>query len=211
MKHLMPFLALLVAGALSGCSIWQQQQQPGAKEEETKLQPPQYLGTVHQVYASQKFALLRIIGPLPQAGTTLITHPVDGSTSRMGNLEVYSATPRNGMIAADIRSGVVASGDRVFLYRNIAVPEVKEGEKAAEPTEAPQPAPLSPVAASPARSAGAAPAESALPPLPEPTAAPETTPAPVPTRTESTDPLPKLPSEAPSYLKDIPDDVSQWN
>lgn len=187
---------------------WQQQQQPEEKEEEQKVAPPQYLGTVHQVYSAQKFALLRIIGPMPQVGTTLVTHPVDGSTSRMGNLEVSDASPRGGMIVADIRSGVVSGGDRVFLYRNIAVPEVKSTEHADVPTEdtLPPVAPAAPSAPAPA-AAAAATSQSASPLPPE---APAPAPAPVPTRTDSANPLPPLPAEAPSYLKDIPDDLSQW-
>ena len=127
MTHLPRLLTplLLAAALLSSCSVLQQQNKDQQQEEERKTPTPLYMGEVHQVYPSQNFALLRIIArPLPQAGETLITHPADGSTARMGNLVVSPDTsPNHDMIAADIRSGTVASGDLVFLYRNIAPPE----------------------------------------------------------------------------------------
>ena len=215
MKHLMPLFPIVLAGMLAGCSIWQQQQQqqPGSKASDTQdFLPPQYLGTVHQVYPAQKFVLLRIIGPLPGAGSTLITHPADGSTARMGNLLVSADTsPRNGMIVADIRSGEVVGGDRVFLYRSIAQPDAeadkkKTVEKPAEPEQ---------VSALRVRTSdGRTPAAPAAPvPSAAPTA-PSAAPIPAPVRAEQAAPLPGQPSapaEAPGYLKDIPDDVSQWN
>ena len=89
-----------------------------------------YLGSVHQVFPADKFALLRIIGPMPAEGTVLITHPADGSVSRMANLIVSSAQhARNNFIAADIRAGVAVQGDRVFQYRSISAPIEPEEEQ----------------------------------------------------------------------------------
>lgn len=123
---------------LSACSITQQTQPEetaSSQENEFEIPPPLYLGTVHQVFAADKFALLRIIGPRPTEGTVLITHPADGSTERMGNLIVSSAQhARNTIIAADIRAGVVMKGDRVFKYRSIAAEQEKEEQETPEPT-----------------------------------------------------------------------------
>ena len=131
MKLIVPrFLLLLGAAALlASCSQVQQQQESTEPEQKTEEPSPMYLGTVHQVFPSDKFALLRIIGPMPAEGTVLITHPVDG-VSRMANLIVSSAQhARNNFIAADIRAGVVAKGDRVFQYRAIAAPFEAEEEQ----------------------------------------------------------------------------------
>lgn len=137
MKHILfPILALL--GMVWQCSCSQMQQQrsmepvEGAQKEE--LPPPLYLGSVHQVFSADKFALLRIIGPMPAEGTVLITHPADGSTSRMANLIVSSSQhARSNFVAADIRAGVVAQGDRVFQYRAIAAPIEPEEDTMPEP------------------------------------------------------------------------------
>lgn len=216
MKHLS--ICAVVAVLLSSCSLVQQQSAPAAKEEADRVMPPMYLGEVHQVYPSQGFALLRIIGPLPRAGVTLITHPVDGSTSRMGNLVISDdSSPRNGMVAANIRSGTVASGDRVFLYRNIA-------QGAEDEPELPRPVsrPAAPEADAPA----------ANPPLhvyatrddlpqqkPQEAQKPDAAPIPDPVEPPATSPqlpsgpitLPSTPDTPPAYLNDIPDDVNQWN
>ncbi len=126
-------LLTLAAVFLSSCTQLMQQEQP-AKEEKPQFVPPLHIGAVHQVFATDKFALLRIIGPMPTEGTVLITHPIDGTADRVGNLIVSSAQhARNNIIAADIRAGVVMKGDRVFLYRNIAA------EQAQEETEEPEP------------------------------------------------------------------------
>lgn len=206
MKYLLPLLPLLLA--LSSCSVWQQQGATDDDESRSLPPAPQYLGTVHQVYPAQKFALLRIIGPIPTPGTTLISHPADGSTVRMGNLVVAEdAAPRSNILAADIRSGTVASGDRVFLYRNISPPDVDE-KKPAEQSNLQQsevaPAPLSVHTAGTANTPQpAVPAAPALPPEPEKTEAVTPRPAlPLP---------PDVPTQAPSYLQDIPSDISQWD
>lgn len=137
MKNNLPvLLSALVCGlTFTSCSPFQQQEkQPAAPDEAIPdIPPPLYLGTVHQVFSTDKFALLRIIGPLPTEGTVLITHPADGSADRIGNLIVSSAQhARNSIIAADIRAGIVMKGDRVFRYRNIAAQEEQSAEEPAE-------------------------------------------------------------------------------
>lgn len=137
-KNLPVLLSALVCGlTFTSCSQFQQQQkQPAAPEEAIPdIPPPLYLGSVHQVFSSDKFALLRIIGPLPAEGTVLITHPADGSADRTGNLIVSSAQhARNSIIAADIRAGIVMKGDRVFRYRSIAAQEEQSEEEPPEAT-----------------------------------------------------------------------------
>lgn len=120
------YLALLSALPfwLSSCSVFQQQNNAtdaSKEEEKEKIPPPMHLGAVHQVIPERNFAILRIIGPMPREGAVLISHPADGSTDRMGNLMVSGGQHRRGnIIVADIRSGTVIKGDRVFLYRSIA-------------------------------------------------------------------------------------------
>lgn len=221
MTHLPRLLTplLLAAALLSSCSVLQQQNKDQQQEEERKTPTPLYMGEVHQVYPSQNFALLRIIArPLPQAGETLITHPADGSTARMGNLVVSPDTsPNHDMIAADIRSGTVASGDLVFLYRNIAPPEENNDTPTAD-----TPAP------------GDATADTSIPgvrvhatradlPAEKTSVTAAAAPALTPTTEEDTSPAttPRLPSQpitlpgqsdtAPSYLNNIPDNVNEWN
>lgn len=133
MKRYLPvfLLALVCNIPFTSCSQMQQQQSKTQPKEEDvpEIPPPLYLGTVHQVFSADKFALLRIIGPLPKEGTVLITHPADGTTDRVGNLIVSSAQhARNSIIAADIRAGVVMKGDRVFRYRSIAAAPIQEEE-----------------------------------------------------------------------------------
>lgn len=139
MKQVLPSALLFLACLLQcSCSQMQKQESDASTTEmnEATPPPPLYLGSVHQVYAADKFALLRIIGPLPPEGTVLITHPIDGSTSRMGNLIVSaSANARNNIIAADIRAGQVAKGDRVFKYRSIAAAPIEPEEPEPEPVQ----------------------------------------------------------------------------
>ncbi len=133
MKHPQPYHILLLLAApclLFSCSQMQQEQKPLQPEQAIKTAPPLYLGSVHQVFPTDQFALLRIIGPMPREGTVLITHPADGSTARMANLIVSSAQhARNNFVAADIRAGVVAQGDLVYEYRSIAAPIEPEEEE----------------------------------------------------------------------------------
>lgn len=179
-------------------------------------EPPLHLGAVHQVYPQQGFALLRIIGPMPKGGTVLISHPADGSNTRIGNLVVSSEyTTRNNIIAADIRSGEVMRGDRIFQYRSISPTQTPENSEEAA-LSGPRPIidsiPDSAVQEllqnTPEQNASAAAPEDHgdsdaiienLPSAPEPT--------------EQIAPRPASGSSinAPSYLDEIPDDISGWN
>ncbi len=211
-------LALLL---LASCSGWwhigQKQQQ---EKVSPKIPPPLYLGTVQQVYPAQKFVLLRIIGPMPSPGATLISHPADGSTSRIANLQVAEdSSPRNGILAADVRSGVVVAGDRVFLYRDISsAPSGNTARSADTETEdSPHYVPPTPPGV---RTPIVAPDS---PPSSETTETELITDAPAPEEptppqpssqgsdAESPASLPDPPQEVPSYIKDIPDDVTGWN
>ena len=142
--------AMSVLGAVLLCSgcMWQQQKADGTTTAtEENVLPPLHLGAVHQVYPEQGFVLLRIIGPMPRAGTVLISHPADGSNTRIGNLVVTSDQPaKNRIIAAEVRSGTPMKGDRVFMYRSIAQP-VEQPEPAEEPAEinVPAVAPADPI------------------------------------------------------------------
>ena len=231
MKSWPSSLILLPLLLLASCQQQQQQQQQQApveeeKKEEQKILPPLHLGAVHQVYPEQKFALLRIIGPMPGPGVTLITHPADGSTSRIGNLVISTGQPaRNNIIAADIRSGTVVKGDRVFQYRNIAAAQGnQDAEVVADTPEETQ-------------SAHTEPRPEADIPSPVPAEAPITNkmsdedfPTPAPVQEEEpvtadgdtileSQPAPSVDIEptgapvhaAPSYLNDIPDDINQWD
>lgn len=133
MKRVLPVTLLILGCSMQlSCTQWMQQQKPESEcknEAMPDIPPPLYLGAVHQVFPSDQFALLRIIGPVPEEGTVLITHPADGSTERVGNLIVSSAQhARGNIIAADIRAGEVMKGDRVFRYRSIAAAPVEEEE-----------------------------------------------------------------------------------
>ncbi len=205
---------LLLLPILLAAACQQQQQLHTAAEEEPeapKTPPPLHLGAVHQVYPEQQFALLRIIGPMPGPGVTLITHPADGSTDRIGNLVISAGQPtRNNIIAADIRSGTVVKGDRVFRYRNIAGHEGKEQiTEAAEPEETP---------------AIAAPSEPDSTPVPAPVTVESDEDFPEPQvhhaeddnddTTVETPPPPMAPTSVtptPSYLNDIPDNINDWD
>ena len=124
------FVAALFSSLLLSCQLQQQQGDGTDKkngEEKTFVAPPLHLGAVHQVYPDRHFALVRLIGPRPEEGATLISHPADGSTDRVGNLCVSSGQhTRSNMIAVDIRSGTVIKGDRVYVYQSISAPDAKE-------------------------------------------------------------------------------------
>ena len=84
---------------------------------------PLYIGTVQQIYPQHKFVLVRLVGPQPAVGTTLISHPADNSNLRIGNLSASAEKIQNSisrMIAADWRGGEVMRGDAVYIYRNIS-------------------------------------------------------------------------------------------
>ncbi len=203
--------ALLLA--LVPCSCIQQQQQrrteAEAAKQEKKPLPPMHLGAVHQVYPEQGFALLRIIGPMPEAGTTLITHPADGTSSRIGNLCISSQqASRDGIIAADIRSGLVVKGDRVFRYRNISTGQENGDVIAVDPpagdeegttTTAPIPEPPTTDIPAPAGDEAGTAVETTVLPTHLP-AAPGSEPD-----------APPTPTHAPDYLDSIPDDISAWD
>lgn len=192
----------------------QQQQRPGSETDtetgEQQMAPPIHLGAVHQVYPEQNFALLRIIGPMPKSGTVLITHPMDGTNSRIGNLIVSSEfAARNGIIAADIRSGTVVKGDRVFQYRNIS--RRNEQEREDESTESVAHPILDTVPDSVVKEMEATPE-----PLPEePSDAPTATEPHEPEFTPQPELQPTTPDSGsntpPAYLDEIPDDISGWN
>ena len=205
------------------CSqLWRQDAasaNPHKAEKELKTPAPLHLGAVHQVY--RNFALLRIIGPMPQEGTVLISYPMDGTMERMGNLVVSSAQHRRGnIIAADIRSGWVMKGDRVFLYRGISEQNEEEGITP-EPTEEtplpdiPEPGPDTmpdfnsiPVITP----SGTNPLDTWIKTAPSTDTEPEPVTTPEPLRPESEEtPAPEediLPS---GKLDDIPDTLDGWN
>ncbi len=222
MKRLTSTAFLLCLSLLPAACLQQSQRQQEAEETapaKPREAPPLHLGAVHQVYPTQGFALLRIIGPMPGPGTTLITHPADGSTARMGNLSISDQQPaRDGIIAADIRSGTVVKGDRVFRYRNISAAcdgvdesgdiiamerpaglEMPEGE-----TSAPIPPPVLTGADETAPSFSA---DEGEPVTVETTVLPTTAPV-----APGSDPgAPAAPAQAPDYLNSIPDTIDGWD
>lgn len=202
-------VALLCSAALlSSCSPLQQQEGKSESEQEEKvvIPPPLHLGAVHQVYPEQGFALLRMIGPVPAPGTTLISHPADGSNDRVGNLCVSNATSsRNGIIAADIRSGTVVKGDRIFLYREIAPPEPQEQDDDI-PADADTSGDDTVITEdnSPIRPDAAQPTPDPEPQQVDTTVLPEdTTPAPAPSV--------NTPDGIPDSIRDIPDSINDWD
>lgn len=205
--------ALVLAVLAAACQNTQDKRHVTEAEREAAMRqtpPPLHLGAVHQVFPEKHFALLRIIGPLPQEGAVLITHPPDGATDRMGNLRVSSAqNSRSNIIAADIRSGTVIKGDRVFMYRTIAPIEDEEDvqQPATEEGEAPVPATDDTLP------------EAAQPELPEPAALPRPDiPEPEPEQaTESksveTTVLPEQDNPNTPDIKliqDVPDHIQGW-
>lgn len=205
-------LTAVLMCALPVACIHQQQQQStdnqNGEQSEQEIAPPLHLGAVHQVYPEQGFALLRIIGPVPKGGTVLISHPMDGSNSRIGNLIVSSEfATRNNIIAADIRSGTVMKGDRVFQYRSISASENEDETDGSGSGHAERPI-LDTVPDSVIKEAEEAEQEQPAPEISEDVVVEPTYTAPAP------EPAKPTPSEAPgvpSYLEDIPDDISGWN
>ena len=206
--------AVLMSALPVACIQQQQQQQQSSDPQNDKLQeqemaPPLHLGAVHQVYPEQGFALLRIIGPVPKGGTVLISHPMDGSNSRIGNLIVSSDfATRNNIIAADIRSGTVMKGDRVFQYRNLSTSQNDDESEGADSESVERPI-LDTVPDSVIKEAEeekqriVAEQENTEDIVVE---QPYTTPEP-----EAATPSPADAPNVPSYLEDIPDDISGWN
>ncbi len=214
----------LLASALLTTSCLQQQQklqqdETAATSEKPRELPPLHLGAVHQVYPDRGFALLRIIGPMPGPGATLITHPANGSNERIGNLCITAQQPsRDGFVAADIRSGVVVKGDRVFRYRNIASggntgdviaverPDVSDDTPPAG--TALSEAELEAFANTPALEDEPAPlTEEPATGRVETTVLPDSVPA-----APGSDPgAPATPAQTPDYLNDIPDSIDDWD
>lgn len=208
MKALGLTLPLCLVLLLPSCSLFQQQgKDKEESEEKVVIPPPLHLGAVHQVYPEKGFALLRMLGPIPAPGTTLITHPADGSNDRVGNLCIADiSSSRNGMIAADIRSGTVVKGDRVFLYREIAPPEPQEQEDPQADIPPAQPdaggddtvlteddSPIRPDAAP-------------TPSLPEPQQVDTTVLPDVPSSAPTVD----TPDGIPDSIRDIPESINDW-
>lgn len=225
----------LLAGFSALVACQSQQSQHEQSEQQVSGPPPLHLGAVHQVFPDQGFATLRFIGPVPPAGTTLITHPPDGSNSRVGNLQLpLDRQVRNSYVVATIRSGVVFQGDRVFMYRNVGQADSSaqrsesdhnashalpgDGSQLGSPDAGSigiaQPSstastPSSPpvdVAFAGATSGPQIPAVDSLQPLP--VQQPEEVPAqptPQPPRRTAT------PGNIPDYLNDIPDNINDWD
>lgn len=85
-----------------------------------------YVGTVDMVYPDKHFALIRVISPMPDPGTTLISHAPEGFKLRAGNLVVSEERLDPLRIPADIRSGTVMVGDYVYAYRPLSEPKIEE-------------------------------------------------------------------------------------
>lgn len=202
MKKIFTIAIATVALLMGACQQNKPQGKPG---DQGKVLPPLHLGAVHQVYPEQGFALLRIIGPMPKGGTVLITHPADGSNTRVGNLVVTSDQPaRNNIIAADIRSGSVVKGDRVFMYRNIAAPDEKPEENTDSTTTT--------TTTSTTTTGDTTPAATPRPTTTEPEE--EDTPA----ESTTTETSPRGPvirdrkdHKTPAHIYEIPDDINDWN
>lgn len=198
-------MAAAFAGAAS-CS-WFQQQQVTEEKKEEKEPPLMYLGTVDQVYPDRQFALIRLIAPMPAPGTTLISHPADGSMGRVGNLSASSERVDDLRVAADIRGGTVMRGDYVFAYRPLAEPAAKKQEASGEalPANGDDDTPLP-------ETGGPLPADTGgltLPDVPEQSAPEtETPPAALPTFVPSPT-VPQAPRKAPASLDDIPDRLEE--
>ena len=214
MKYTSFILFFSLAVLQSSCSFVQQQKhtpEQDKEEEKAKIPPPLHLGAVHQVIPERNFALLRIIGPMPKEGTVLISHPADGAIDRVGNLIVSGGQHRRGnIIIADIRSGTVIKGDRVFLYRSIAagneVEELPEEETdtqidTGEETQLPDFDSTSAVS-----DVGSSPFTFPTAPTPQPEETPESTAFP------NDEPVqPEAPSGIPDKLMDVPDTLDGWN
>ncbi len=201
MKKIFTIAIASLALLMGACQQSKPQGKPG---DQGKVLPPLHLGAVHQVYPEQGFVLLRIIGPMPKGGTVLITHPADGSNTRVGNLVVTSDQPaRNNIIAADIRSGNVMKGDRVFMYRNIAAPDEKPEEDSSTPaTTTPATPATTPTPAAPTGSTTPAATEEDAPPAESTTS--ETAPR-GPVIRDRKD------HKTPAHIFDIPDDINDWD
>ena len=224
MKYLTPILLTALTCSLgTSCSYIEKlcwwQKSPKLEEKKEQEAPPQYLGTVHQIYPKEKFVLLRIIGPMPKAGDTLISHPSDGSNTRMGNLVVSEdSAPLKGLLVADVRSGSVASGDRIFLYRNISATEKEKKIDGRTPVTKPGEGEELPQLRERVSGPGVVqqePGKKPAPVRPEPSVTKEESfveqkPAPAPIF--ETPPAPSGSADkVPSHINNLPEDIDQWN
>lgn len=127
---------LAVGGSFALASCFWQGEASSAKEKgKGETPPPQYIGTVDQVFPDRHFALIRLVGPQQLPGTTLITHPLDGSGSRVGNLSVSSERLDPWCLVADIRGGTVVKGDVVYVYSPLQSPDARKQETKEEENE----------------------------------------------------------------------------
>ncbi|MCC8022019.1 MAG: hypothetical protein LIO63_08630 [Akkermansia sp.] len=199
-----PVLGLSLAlslDLLDSCSWFGQQKEPSEGKETGKAPSPQYIGTVDQVYPERNFALIRLIGPQQAPGTTLITHPLDGSGSRVGNLSVSGERLDGLRLVADIRGGTVMRGDVVYAYTPLQQPDARKQDVPEDRRVADQSDDDTPLSEED---------DIQLSPEREPTISPQpVAPAAAPARSvpSSTHPSPSSPRKAPSYLDDIPDTI----
>lgn len=212
-KWLSLALVLVLACAQPSCSVFRQQElavEDEKDDEEAKIPPPLHLGAVHQVIPDRNFALLRIIGPMPKEGTVLISHPADGAIDRVGNLMVSSGQHRRGnIIVADIRSGTVIKGDRVFLYRCIAAANEEEEELPQEDVNIPSEADMASEESLPDFNSTSAISDAGHSPfVPAPRPEPEPEIAPIPKPEPQQEPAR---SGIPDKLLDVPDTLDGWN
>lgn len=133
--------------AIWGCFVlvscfWQGEKLDPKEKSKEETPPPQYIGTVEQVYTDRHFALIRLVGPQQSPGTTLITHPLDGSNSRVGNLSVSSERLDSWCLVADIRGGTVVKGDVVYVYRPLQAPDARKQETTGDEEEVSNDVPL---------------------------------------------------------------------
>ncbi len=185
----------------------------------TKKPAPIYIGTIQQVYPDHNFALVRLARMVPKVGTTLISHPADGTNLRLGNLCVSAEKIDNSvsrMIAADIRGGTVVRGDAVYIYDNVLAQRPKTQTVTDDIIS--EETPLStddaaflkdPVAAVAEKQQPYEQSEDTTPPWFEEDTS--STPAPAISSPEKLPDSKKRPDPTlPSFIEDIPDRIEDW-
>ncbi len=191
----------------------------GEKEPTEEKKPaPIYIGTIQQVYPDHNFALVRLARMVPKTGTTLISHPADGSNLRLGNLCVSAEKIDHSvsrMIAADIRGGTVVRGDAVYIYDNVLAqrPKKQVVEEETDPIDGGSSFFVDPITAATEKQVPADPSEDTTPPWFEEDSSP-TIPAPAPAvTTPTTRPASKSKPDPtlPSFIEDIPDRIEDWD
>ncbi|MFI3244318.1 MAG: hypothetical protein R3Y56_08710 [Akkermansia sp.] len=185
--------------------------------QEEKKPAPIYIGTIQQVYPDHNFALVRLARMVPKTGTTLISHPADGTNLRLGNLCVSAEKIDNSvsrMIAADIRGGTVVRGDAVYIYDNVLAQRPKKQVITEDtPITAEDAEFLADPVASVAHKQEAVQEgdditppwfeeDSSVAPIPAPAI---TAPNKLPAGTKKSDP------SLPSFIEDIPDRIEEWD